>query len=795
MKSIILFFLLCIQSIMLFGTDIIGCVTDKEGKKIPYVNVVAINVKDSTFVAGTVTSTDGMFALDLRKNKYILKFSCISLKTIYKDIDLVKNADIGFVEMEDDALVLNEVVVKGSRPTITRKATGFVVTLENSKQLQNKSLDRILNASPGVYIDRLGEISINGRSGVTVVINDKTMYLTGDQLVSYMNSIQGSDLKSIEIISNPTSSYDAEGAGGVIRINTRKRKEQGLSGYVSSGLIYCRKPRFDEALGLTYTIGNVTFYGNYTFYREKNSNCRDATEWLASGEKYVTSEYHMQTVNNNTYRVGGDWQISDKHFLGFEYNGQTKSERSSGLTEVLSYINDNYEGRVATDNPIINKPYNNLYNLNYILKIDTLGQQLKMVADYSDVNNSHQNTYGYYNKYYDVQDAFLNTQNRRQYLSENIDIYSVQIDYENRFHTKNWKFSAGTKFSRVETDYQTNFFNWQNEGNEPMEDMKYKDHFNYDEERYAVYINAAYSNKKLDTNAGLRGEYTKTEGVSHISGEVNKDDYIKLFPSAFLYYKANEKHGLMAYYGMRIRRPDYEVVNPFTFYSTEVSLRTGNPNLKPDISNVIELTYVLRNKYYFSLRASLTDKAMKSYLYMENGKTVYTYGNWDSMNYYYFNAYIPFDWNIWSSSFLLNAGMLETKAGGRDKQTFNMELEWQNYFRIMDNLGCEARFVYSPPFKMVYEEFRRHYAKLNINLDYSLLKDKAMINVGVDDIFNSSGKRHVLSHYDDVNSDVTLVPAFSGRTYRISLKLNFNAGGKVKRRGKEKSNSDEMERL
>lgn len=787
---------LCLLPACMFGYNVKGLLTDKDGNRIQYANIVAMSRADSSFVKGTVTDEEGVFELDLQEGKYIVKLSCISFKTAYKDIYLdEKGVDMGMVTMEEDARLLNEVVVKGNRPTVKRNATGFIVTVDHSKQLQNKTLDRILNASPGIYMDRLGSISINGRSGVTVVVNDKTMNLTGDQLISYMNSIQGSDLKSIEIISNPTSNYDAEGSGGVIRINTKTRRNQGLAGYVSSAFAHSRKPRFDESVGLNYTLGNVTLYSNYTFYREKSASEKHATEWLNSGERYETSEYHRKTINNHAYRVGLDWQPSDKHFLGFEYNGQTRSDRNSGQTEVLTYINDAYDGRVATDNPIKNRPYNNLYNLNYIWKIDTLGQQLKVIADYSDVNNSHRNRYGYYNKNYDAKETFLGTQNRRQDLSESIDIYSAQIDYENPFRTKEWKLGAGAKYNKVKTDYQTSFFNWQNESDTPIEDLTYKDHFNYDEERYSVYVNAAYSGRKIEANVGLRGEYTKTEGVSHVSGEVNEDDYMKLFPSAFLYYKPNNIHGVMVYYGMRIRRPNYSLVNPFTYYSNEVSLTRGNPNLKPDISNVIELTYVLRNKYYFSLRASLTDDVMKGYTYTEDGKTVKTYGNWDKMNYYYLNTYIPFDWGMWNSSFLLNVGILETKADGKDKSTFNLEMEWQNYFRILENLGCEARFAYSPPFKMVYEENRRHFAKLDINFDYSFLKDKAMLSAGVDDIFNSSGKRHTVSCYEEVKTDGVLYPAFSGRTYRISLKFNFNAGGKVNRRGKDKSNTEEMERL
>lgn len=771
-----------------------GRLVGAEGEPLPYVNVLVVNSADSSYVKGAITGEDGTFSIDLQAGEYLMKFTYLGYKDVYENIERNTNVNIGTITMQEDAQVLNEIVIKGYRPTVKRNATGFVVSVENSPNLQGKTLDRILNVSPGVYIDRAGSISINGRSGVTVVINDKTMHLTNDQLLSYLNSIQGSDLKNIEIKVNPTSAYEAEGAGGVIHINTKRKTQQGLSGFAQSRFTHTRKPVYNESFGLNYAIGNFTLYGSYTFTHSLLNDSRDFTEVRNNGDRNTTIEHNNYRNNNHSYRAGIDWSITDDHFISFEYDGYSSLRKTTGTSGVYMYDGDALDGSVLTDNPRRNKPRNNLFNLNYVWRIDTLGQELKIIADYSDVKQRNGQVMEYLNKYYNSEGSLYDELNKRQGQGEAIDIYSVQADYENKFGLKNWKFSSGLKYSRVNTDYNGNMFNWR--GNEaPVEDMNFHDRFKYVEGRYAVYLNAAYSGKNLEANIGLRGEYTTTEGTSYVTNEHNENNYFRLFPSAFLYYRPNEIHGFMAYYGMRITRPEYQLLNPFTYYVNDITIRRGNPTIESYITNNIELTYVLRNKYYFSVRASFDRKPINDYQYVEDSITVMTSANMDTKNYFYCTAYAPFDIGAWNSTLSFNGGLLVTEAEGRTQRTFSMGLTWNNYIQATDKFGCEVNFTYSPPEKQVYYDFKRHIYALDLGIDYRLFKNKCMLSAGVDDIFNSRGKRHVRSHYTDVVSDGVYVPSGMGRSYRVSLKFNFSTGKKAGVRNKEKSNSEEMERL
>lgn len=201
--------------------------------------------------------------------------------------------------------------------------------------------------SPGVFVTNDGSISINGVSGATVEVNGKTLRISGDQLMSYLQSIQGSDLKDIEVLSNPTSAYEAEGAGGVIRINM-KRKPMGLSGYVSGNFAYYDDPEYDGTAGLTYATGNITLYGNYSYNSNRATNMRYSLSEFADGTSNSIEQYFRNHDRKHTYRAGFDWYPSGRHYLGLEYNGQSSSTDGLGntSTEIFSNIND-LEGRIG----------------------------------------------------------------------------------------------------------------------------------------------------------------------------------------------------------------------------------------------------------------------------------------------------------------------------------------------------------------------------------------------------------------------------------------------------------------
>lgn len=772
-----------------------GHVYDADSIPVEYANI-AIFTPDSTFITGTATSETGSFAIDLPKGEYLLKANALSFKNALRAVSLKQSTDIGPIILTPQSTILGEIEVRGVRPTVRRNATGLVVSVENVKHLQDKTVDRILNYSPGVFVDKDGNITINGNGGVTVIVNDKTLHLNGQQLASYLKSIQGSDLKNIKIFNNPTSAYSAEGSGGVIIITTRRRTGIGLTGYVSANYSFERRSSFLPAAGLAYSFGKFTLYGNYTYSDNRSVYCQnEICDYLLSTQplRNETTGNARNHDRSHNWRFGADWQIAPKHFLGIEYNGQTNRTTDIGNSTLHIIENDILTQKIISASDGLRRPHNNLLNINYSWNIDTLGHKLKFVADYGDIVGMKTDD-GIDNRYFDGSGAYLDYLHKRSISNESTQLWTAQADYEKPFAGSPWKLSGGLKYSHIGIDYDYNLLS--SKGNDaPQEDTRFKDRFRFTETLLAAYVNGAYNSDFLDANVGVRAEYTDRKGISYVKDTHDSNDDLRMFPSCFLYYKPGSQSSFMAYYGMRIQRPSYSLLNPFVVYLTDLSFKTGNPALKPMISNVVELTYVMKNRYYLSLRANLAKNRIRDFSYTEGEYTVETFGNISSSNMWYINAYIPFDIRKWTSTILLNVGVLDTRAGDRKRKAMTMDLSWDNYLQLTDYIGIQSNLGYTPPYKDVYQTFKRHIVKLDLCVDFSFGNSKWYLSAGVDDVFNSMHKRAITLTYPTITQVSTTCGYFGGRTAWATLKFNFSTSKRARERRKEKSNQEEINRL
>ena len=791
MRMIILLSLHILCAVTANAYRLCGTVTDEAGRPVEYATVAAICKGNGKIATCAVTDSTGQFAAQLLAHEYSIRFSCIGYETKCIDVAIHTNKNLGEIILTEDATTLDEVTVTATRPAVKRVATGMVVTVNGIRHLQNKTLDRILNMSPGVFVGNDGGISINGNSVNTVIVNDRTIRLNGDQLMAYLKSIQGSDLQKIEIMQNPTSAYDAEGTGGIIKITTARQRDMGVTGYASMGYSFARRATYNPSAGIAYNLGKVTLYGNYSFTSHRNVWQRSQNDFYNDGiQANYNTEHATDHHDSHVFRIGLDYDINRLHYIGIEYNGGRNEQHNTGSSTATVYNSDVFTQQIDATSQKSNNPRNDQVTLNYTWQIDTLGQTLKFIADYSG-NAPYDNSTSYYDNTYSDGTIL----EKREIQDENARIYSAQLDYEKPFAGTGWKLATGIKFSRVKNSYNYKLLTWQGD-ERPAEDERFTDRFRFSENLYAAYANANFDKNKLSGNVGLRAEYTRREGASLVRDEVNTTDETRLFPSAFVYYKPNDTHGLMAYYGMRINRPNYRMLNPFTLYITDLSYRTGNPDLKPEISNVIELTYVLKNKYYMSLRANFTDNRIRDYTYTNGEYTVLTTNNLTGYKWYYINTYIPYGYKIWNGSILLNMGTMDSQASGKTRRkTFTMEMSVNNYFYFSDNIGAQLQVLYSLPYKDVYQTWHKHIAEVNVSMDYTFGKGPFMLSLGIDDIFNMLRHRHISYSYPGLSQEVRTDGLQPGRTFYASLKLNFSTKRRVAQKHKNRSNQDEINRL
>lgn len=522
-------------------------------------------------------------------------FSALSITfTIFAFSQEKKNDSVGkLIEKE-----IQEVEIKARKKLVERKIDRLVFNVQNSTSATGGDAMDALRVTPGVKVIN-DKISIIGKSGVSVLIDDKIMHLAGDDLANFLKTIPSDQIKSIEVITTPPAKYEAQGNGGLINIVLKKTKKNSWNATIRSS--------YKQA---TYATGNLG--ADFSFQKDKitlfsSINMGDGTRKNIDNSSIYYPEERWENksprkIENKflSTRLGLDYDLTNKLSMGFQYLGSF-SEMNINENNTASYI---YDSRDYLKSYIISKaksnekPNLNQFNFHTIYKLDSLGKKISFDVDYFSLKDK--NTRNYNGNSWDKNDipqsyfAAINNNN------QDITNYSGKIDAELPLE---WaKLSFGGKISQSRTHNNVVFYD--NSSGTPIIDEKQTNEFDFTENTQALYFSA---NKKLgekwEANVGLRAENTQTKGYSRKLDQENKNTYFQLFPTAYLAYTPNDNHSFNMTYSRRINRPNYNQLNPFRIYDNPYSYVEGNPFLKPSYTSNFELIYTfdnLESKIYYS---------------------------------------------------------------------------------------------------------------------------------------------------------------------------------------------------
>jgi hypothetical protein len=585
-------FFLCLTAT--FAQKINGTIVLPDGKPAQFATVTLHHAKDSALVKGALTGEDGAFEFsEVASGPYFVKSDLIGSGTAASQAFEYNGKDLKLepVALHESATQLNQVTVTARRPPVEVKADKTILNVEGTVNSTGLNALELLRKAPGVTVDNNDKVSVKGKNGVKIMIDGRDVPLDSKSLAALLKGTQAADITNIEIIANPSAKYDASGNAGIINIRLKKNKSIGTNGNVGLETTYGESLKGGMNLSLNNRSKNVNLFGSYnnsygdwhnsnTFLREQNGLIFDQ-----NSKQYHDSKW-------NSYRAGADWFINDKHTIGVLINGsvdpggwhstsQTKISRSDNRTSIDSLL--------FASNDQTGRRFNLNGNLNYRFA-DTSGHSLNLDIDHG----------GYRNKGKSFQPNYYRSASGQELLHEriyenntptNIDITTVKADYEQRL----WKgvFGVGFKISDVKTDNTFDFFNVIN--GQPVKDLNVSNQFIYKERTNAGYVNYNRNfGKKLHVQAGLRVENTDYMGdlVSNNdqNGQKVSANYTKLFPSAALTYTFNPTIGLNLTYSRRIDRPSYQDLNPFENKLDELTYEKGNPRLRPQFTNSIELS-------------------------------------------------------------------------------------------------------------------------------------------------------------------------------------------------------------
>lgn len=524
-----------------------------------------------------------------------------------------------------------DVTVQARRPLIENKIDKMVVNVDASPTNAGATAMEVLEKSPGISVDRDGNISLKGKQGIIVLMDGKQTYLSGQDLANLLRSMPASQLDQIEIMTQPSAKFDASGNSGIINLRTKKNTQMGFNGSVSVSYVQGRYPKSPNSFNFNYRKGKINFFTNLSYSYWSNFSDQNIVRRFSKNGiiESVFDQKADQTNTNNNYngRFGLDYTIDKKTTIGFLVNGITSPSTwtNNGRANILSG-----NGKLDSFNTAktINKgTWKNFgTSVNFRRLLNTSGRELTADLDMIRYNTNSRQTSDNFN-YYANGDLIRNPFLLRGNLPAEIEIYSGKIDYVHPL-TKGAKLEAGVKTSFVSTNNDAQYTYYDHYTSKWATDNGRSNHFLYKENINAAYINYSRQIKKWGIQTGLRIENTISEG-NQFGNPTQKDtifrkNYTQLFPTAYVSYALNEHNQFGLSYGRRVERPNYQDMNPFQYFLDQYTYRQGNPNLTPQFTHNIELSHNYHKALNTTLSYTYTSDILNDIL-KQNDETKVTY--------------------------------------------------------------------------------------------------------------------------------------------------------------------------
>lgn len=576
-----------------FSGRILGTVKDNATKKpLEYTTVSLFKAGDHTLATGIITDKTGDFILEhVAPGRYYLTVSFIGYKTFRRDSIVLgpgnMEQQLGNVWLSPSDQALGTVKIEGEKNLVTLDIDKKVYDVSKNITNTGGSANDVLGNVPSVSVDVDGNISLRGSESVVVLIDGKPSGLSGSSRKAILENIPASSIESVEIISNPSAKYDADGMSGIINIKLKKDKTQGLNG--SLALSAGTRDKYNAAFSLNYRDKKFNFFTNYSYrYNNSFNNGKALNSFFGTDTSYYIdqSTFGFRKGGNHLARAGFDFYPNVKNSFsvagsfGYNYNSSptTNTYRYQDAARTALYTLDRIA--YATQNT-----FN--YDLSGSWKHPFTKKGRELSADLSYSGNQGPENTTYENVRYDTAGHIVGLGAARQntYRKSAFGVMTAQVDYTEPLR-KNMGLEAGVKSTIRHNDNDFVSEHFDNGLQAYVPDPLITNRFVYHEQVYAGYLTLSHAFKpKWGYKAGLRLEQTLVNSDLVTTQQKNAKSYLGFFPSAHISFKPKKNWELRLSYSRRINRPRINDLNPFTDYTDPVNLQTGNPNLNPEYIN------------------------------------------------------------------------------------------------------------------------------------------------------------------------------------------------------------------
>ncbi len=709
--------------------------------------------------------------------------------------------DIPEISVNAPAKELDDVVITVKKPFIERKIDRVVVNPEALTGSTGTTVLELLEKAPGVTVDFNGNISLKGKSGVQIFIDNRPTYMSQEDLAGYLRSLPSNSVASIEIMTNPPARYDASGNAGVINIILKKLKERGFNGGITLSYGQGRYMRSNNSFTFNYRVNKINLFS--TLGWSQNNSYQDLTinryYFTPDGQPssaFLQQSYIKREHGGRTGKIGMDWYVSKKSTIGVVFSGFYNPSNTSHDSQASILAADNSVAALVSAYTTAKSNWSNgSANINYTLKIDSLGKELSVNADYIRYTSSQDQTLD--NKVRATDGTPVSALNLSSSLPADIDIKTAKMDYINPLKNNN-RLEFGIKTAFVSTDNTADFFDVVNDTKVP--NYTFSNRFLYKENNNAAYANYAQEWGKFAIQLGLRFESIQMKG--HQLGNALVSDssfnrmYNSLFPTAYFSYTLDslKEHQLGFSFGRRIDYPNYQDMNPFTYPMDAYTYYAGNPYLKPTFSYNFELTYSYKNAFSVTVDYSLVHNLINETNEQVNNIYYSRPGNYGNQTAYGISASGEFNLAKWWSVQYYS----ELKNIGYNTSIYNQPLvedRWYWYigpafkFTITPKLTAELAGSYQT--RILSGQFLTiPVGSVRAGFAYKILKEKGSIKLNVSDLFYTNQPGGDIRNI--ANSKANWLSKLDTRVVTISLSYRFSKGKALNARQSGASDSEKQ---
>ncbi|MFN7118208.1 MAG: TonB-dependent receptor domain-containing protein [Saprospiraceae bacterium] len=763
-------------------------ISESNNQPLGYATITVFNAQDSTLINGSVTNDDGTFTVEVAPGNYYVEISFISYRSkIINNIQLTAaqpSLDLGTIALGADATTLSEIEVSAERSRLQMSLDKRVFNVGKDLANTGGTATEVLDNIPSVAVDVEGNVSLRGSGSVRILINGKPSGLVGISNADGLRNIPANMIERIEVVTNPSARYEAEGMSGIINIILKKEQTQGVNGSFDITTGY--PDNYGAAINLNFRREKLNLFANYSAFYRRNPGGGFTYQRFTNNDSLFITEQDSDRERGgfaNNMRTGLDYFFNDHNILTASFNYRMSTDENNSRNEYRDFFNAlNNPTRISLrrDREIETEP-NLEYALTFRRTYERQGHEL--VADIRYQENTEKENSNIIEEFYTPEFTKMGIPDLFQYAFNREAEQSLiaQLDYVQPFAEEgNFEMGLRAALRRIGTDYRVEEFidyQWQ-----ILPGLS--NNFKYNEDVYAAY--AIWGNKygQFSFQTGLRAELSDITTQLLQTNELNARDYFSLFPSAHIGYELANDNSLQLSYSRRISRPRFWDLNPFFSFSDARNFNSGNPNLDPEFTNALELGHL---KYWGNASLSSSIYYRHTSGVIEEIQTIDNEGNTlrmpqnlaeeDAFGAEFTFSVSPKKW--WNLDGSFNFYRAITDGGNIRPDLYADFYSWftrlNSKLEIWKSLNAQIRANYRAPRNTTQGRDKSEYY-IDLALSKDILKNNGTITFSVRDLFNSRRRRFITE-----GDNFFREGDFQWRARQVVLTLNYRINQTKKR--------------